>query len=108
LGGALGRGTWQGDVAGGLGRGDLAGGLGRRLGRPFRGGLPRPFLQETFSIFGAVLEPQSRGVLIRDKLESRGCQWGLPAVFMGSEEGDLADDAAFFRRSRDIERPFSV
>ena len=57
---------------------------------------------------GAVLEPQSRGVLIRDKLESRGCQWGLPAVFMGSEEGDLADDAAFFRHSRDIERAFSV
>lgn len=44
---------------------------------------------------GAVLEPQSRGVLIRDKLESRGCQRGLPAVFMGSEGGDLADDAAF-------------
>lgn len=57
---------------------------------------------------GAVLEPQSRGVLIRDKLESRGGQWGLPAVFMGSEEGDLADDAAFPGRSRDIERAFSV
>lgn len=57
---------------------------------------------------GAVLEPQSRGVLIRDKLESQGCQWGLPAVFMGSEEGDLADDAAFPGRSRDIERALSV
>ena len=56
----------------------------------------------------AVLEPQSRGVLIVDKLESRGCQWGLPAVFMGSEEGDLADDAAFPGHSRDIERAFSV
>ncbi|MDA9474264.1 hypothetical protein XI03_07000 [Bradyrhizobium sp. CCBAU 65884] len=57
---------------------------------------------------GAVLEPQSRGVLIRDKLESQGCQWGLPAVFMGSEEGDLADDAAFLRHSRDIERASPV
>ena len=57
---------------------------------------------------GAVLEPQSRGVLIKDKLESQGCQWGLPAVFMGSEEGDLADDAAFLRHSREIERAFSV
>jgi len=27
---------------------------------------------------------------------------------MGSEEGDLADDAAFFRHSRDIERPLPV
>jgi hypothetical protein len=27
---------------------------------------------------------------------------------MGSEEGDLADDATFLRHSRDIERPFSV
>ena len=57
---------------------------------------------------GAVLEPHSRGVLIRDELESQGCQWGLPAVFMVSEEGDLADDAAFLRHSRDIERAFSV
>jgi len=57
---------------------------------------------------GAVLEPQSRGVLIRDELESQGCQWGLPAVFMGSEEGDLANDAAFLGHSRDIESAFSV
>lgn len=75
---------------------------------PGRSGLQRPAVQETFSIFGAVLEPHSRGVLIRDKLESRGCQWGLPAVFMGSVEGDLTDDAAFFRHSRDIESAFSV
>jgi len=27
---------------------------------------------------------------------------------MGSEEGDLTDDAAFFRHSRDIESAFSV
>jgi hypothetical protein len=59
-------------------------------------------------MIGAVLEPQSRGVLIRDELESQGCQWGLPAVFMGSEEGDLADDAAFPGHSRDIESAFSV
>src|SRR3954464_4288022 len=52
------------------------------------GGRRRPPFQETFSISGAVLEPHSRGVLIRDKLESRGCQWGLPAVCVGSEEGD--------------------
>ena len=67
-----------------------------------------PALSGNFSILGAVLEPQSRGVLIRDKPESRGCQWGLPAVFMGSEEGDLTDDAAFFRHSRHIERSFSA
>lgn len=57
---------------------------------------------------GAVLEPHSRGVLIRDELESRDCLWGLPAIFMGSGEGDLADDATFLRRSKDIERAFSV
>jgi hypothetical protein len=56
----------------------------------------------------AVLEPHSRGVLIRDKLESRGCQWGLPAIFVGSEEGDLTDDAAFFGHSRDIESALPV
>jgi hypothetical protein len=61
-----------------------------------------------FSILGAVLEPQSRGVLIRDKLESRGCQWGLPAICVGSVEGDHSDEAAFFRRSRDIEISFSA
>ena len=63
-------------------------GLRKRLRAPFPDGLGRSPLQETFSILGAVLEPQSRGVLIRDKLESRGCQWGLPAVCVGSEEGD--------------------
>ena len=68
----------------------------------------RQTVQETFSRLGAVLEPQSRGVLIRDKLESQGCQWGLPAVFMGSEEGDLADDAAFPGHSRNIERALPV
>ena len=72
------------------------------------GGRRRPPFQETFSISGAVLEPHSRGVLIRDKLESRGCQWGLPAIWVGSEEGDRTDDAAFFRHSRDIERSFSA
>ena len=72
-----------------------------------RGPLRQTF-QETFSRLGAVLEPQSRGVLIRDKLESQGCQWGLPAVFMGSEEGDLAEDAAFPGHSRDIERALPV
>ncbi len=65
------------------------GGLRGRFPAPLPDGPCRPPLEETFSIRGAVLEPQSRGVLIRDKLESRGCQWGLPAVFMGSEEGDL-------------------
>jgi hypothetical protein len=33
---------------------------------------------------------------------------GAAAIFMGSEEGDLTDDAAFFRHSRDIESAFSV
>ena len=91
--------------------------LGRRIGpcpHPARAppvvarGLLRPGVSGNFSIFGAVLEPQSRGVLIRDKLESRGCLWGLPAIFMGSEEGDLANDATFLRHSKDIERALPV
>jgi hypothetical protein len=41
-----------------------------------------------FSILGAVLEPHSRGVLVQTELESQECQWGLPAVCLGSEEGD--------------------
>lgn len=64
-------------------------GLQRRLAAPLRGGPSRRLLEEVFSIFGAVLEPQSRGVLVRDELESRGCLWGLPAIFMGSGEGIL-------------------
>jgi hypothetical protein len=79
-----------------------------RAPAPSQTGSERPAIQETFSILGAVLEPQSRGVLIRDKLESRGCQWGLPAICVGSVEGDHSDEAAFFRHSRDIERSFSA
>lgn len=33
---------------------------------------------------------------------------GAAGDFHGSEEGDLTDDAAFFRHSRDIESAFSV
>jgi hypothetical protein len=63
----------------------------------------RPVL-ETFSILGAVLEPQSRGVLIRDKLESSDAR-GAAGDFHGVRGRRSYDGAAFFRHSRNIERP---
>jgi hypothetical protein len=74
---------------------------------PGQTGFLRPAVQETFSILGAVLEPQSRGVLVQTSL-NRGMPVGAAGDFHGVRGRHLADDAAFLRHSRDIERPLPV
>src|SRR5437588_1179761 len=79
-------------------------GLPRRLLAPSPGGGSGAGLSGNFSASDAVLEPQSRGVLVRDKLESRDASGGC-LRFHGVRGRRSYDDAAFLGRSRDIERP---
>jgi hypothetical protein len=79
-------------------------GLPRRLLAPSPGEARAPALSGNFSALDAVLEPQSRGVLVRDKLESRDASGGCPR-FHGVRGRRSYDDAAFLGHSRDIERP---
>ena len=78
-------------------------GLLRWLLAPSPGKARAPTLSGNFSPLDAVLEPQSRGVLVRDKLESRDASGGCPRVH-GVRGRRSYDDAAFLGHSRDIER----
>lgn len=53
---------------------------------------------------GAVLEPQSGGVLVETSL-NRGMPVGAAGDFHGVQSRRSDDDAAFFGHSKDIERP---